>query len=195
MNNNQYIQENINVDSKLTEFLISHSEKVLTQEWIDAPAPLSLQYTDQNDLNVEDYSILNDFRNRHPCLGPVVKLYKIEPGLCAAHIDNHRNCTLNIPIFNCNSGTLTRFYKNYTTVKEKWLESFGSHGPATWYSDDYITYIEGGELAYEFSLITPTIMNTKIPHDIYNTTDTYRLMWSWSIETSFDEAVDDLTKG
>ena len=194
MINNQYIRDNIELDTEMIEFLVSHSKKILSQEWIDAPAPMSLQYTDENDLKVSDYSILKEFRDKHPNLISVIKLYKIEPGLCAAHIDNHRQCTLNIPVYNCNTGTLTRFYKNYSTVKEKWLESFGSHGPATWYSDDYITYIDGGELAYQFSLTSPTIMNTRVPHDIYNTTNTYRLMWSWSFDCSFEDAVKDFAE-
>lgn len=184
---NNYIKE-IEIDPQIISFLKSQSEKILTQDWIDAPVPLSLQYTDANDLVVDDIPLLSDFRKEHPCLFPVIKMYKIEPGLCAAHVDNHRNCALNIPMHNCNEGTLTRFYKNYEVVQEKYLESFGSHGPATWYSDDYISYIEGGELTYQFSLMSPTIMNTGIAHDIYNTTNDYRLKWSWSLEGSFEDA-------
>lgn len=194
MTDNLYIK-NVNVDQEVINFLINRSKKILTKEWIDTPVPLSLRFTDENDLVADNYPVLKKFRDRHPRLISVLKLYKVEPGLCAAHLDNHRQCALNIPVFNCNDGTLTRFYKNYKTVSEKWLESFGAHGPATWYSDDYITYIDGGELAYQFSLTAPTIMNTTIPHDILNTTKTYRLMWSWSFEPdcSFSNAVENFT--
>lgn len=174
------------------EFFINLGNRWITSEWIDAPAPVALKYSDENPVMVDDYDYLKSFRSKHPNLKPFIKLMKIEPGLCPAHIDTQRECTLNIPVYNCNEGTLTRFYKNYTPVKEKWLESFGSHGPKKWYSNEYITYIEGGEVAYKFSLTRPALMDTQTPHDILNTTNDYRLIWSWTLDGSFEDAAKDL---
>lgn len=188
MINNKYVVE-LELDDTLINFLVELGKKWITPDWINAPAPVALGFTDRNILKVDEHEILNEFRKRHPNLKPFIKLMKFEAGNIPAHIDAQRDCTLNIPVHNCNSGTKTRFFKNYKPVEEKWLDSFGDFGPKLWHSNEYITYIEGGEIDYEFSLTRPALMDTHTAHDIVNLTDDYRLIWSWTYDGSFAEAV------
>lgn len=194
MINNQYVKEFSESDIDINYF-VDLGNKWITEEWINAPAPLALKYTDENILKVNDYPYLQDIRSRHTNLKDFIKLMKFEPGQLPAHIDAQRDCTFNIPVYNCNEGTRTRFFKNYTPVKEKYLESFGAHGPKVWYSNEYITYIDGGEVDFDFSLTAPVLMDTHTPHDIINNTNDYRLIWSWTYEGTFKEALKDFENG
>lgn len=192
MINNQYVKE-LCLYPELIDYLVKLGNEWITQEWIDAPAPVALKNSDDFPLYIKGHPMLEEFQKRHPTLKNFIKLMKIEPGICPPHIDGMRECTLNIPVHNCTNETLTRFYENYKVVDEKWLDSFGAAGPKLWKSNKYIKHIEGGELIYQFSLTQPALMNTQIPHDIINQSNDYRIIWSWTLDGSFEQAKEEFT--
>lgn len=184
---NKFVYE---IDSDIIDhdFFITLGKNHITQEWIDAPAPIALKYTDENILIVDDYEYLKSIRARFPLLKPFIKLLKFEAGTIPIHIDAQRNCTLNIPIKNCNEKTVTSFYADYKPV-EKSFEYFGSAEPRVWHSNEYITYIEGGVKIFEFSLTRPALMDTHTAHGIVNNSNSHRLIWSWTYDGSYEDAV------
>ena len=56
-------------------------------------------------------------------------------------------------------------------------------------------YVTDTDMDFEFYLEIPTLINTKVPHQVINTTDTQRLILSWSYEDSFEQAKQDILNG
>ena len=94
---------------------------------------------------------------------------------------------------NCNETKVTRFGKKGTVVKSM-VTTFGNI-EAEWHSHEYVNYVTDTDMEFEFYLETPTLINTKVPHQVINTTDTKRLILSWAYEDSFEQAKQDILNG
>tara|TARA_B100001057_G_C22657631_1_gene874621 strand:- start:188 stop:754 length:567 start_codon:yes stop_codon:yes gene_type:complete len=164
----------------------------MTERWLELNDVDALMlYTDRTPINVNDYSYLKNIQKQYPKLQDYVKLLKSAPGgSWPPHIDRHRATAINIPIRNCDENGVTRFYKDYHEV-EFTTAWFGNQNKL-WSTNPYVQYVEGGTIAFEHVLLEPTIINTKIPHDIINSGTKTRIICSWEYRDTFDNAVIDL---
>jgi hypothetical protein len=171
-------------------FFIQLGKKHITKQWRNSVLPETLRYADQNPLAVKGIPYLENIRKIFPKLNPVIKLFVISPGTCPAHIDEKRSCTLNIPIKNCNEKTQTYFLKEYKVVEKTVIQyGLGSFLPQE--SNEFLSYVEDGYKTFSFGFNKPTLLNTKEPHGMINDTSENRLLWTWSYDDTFENAVRD----
>jgi len=133
--------------------------------------------THQRYVDKEPYLV--ELRNQFPFLGNLYNIYNTRwDYVTPVHIDSNRCCALNIPIENV-EGSYTVYYKLNTELVSNLI-------PDRAYN---IVKSENTE-AFRFTLEQPTIINTKIPHNIiHNTTKANRIVMSWSIDLPYEELV------
>lgn len=165
--------------------------QTMTDEWIAADDSYALKhYTDFITIDVESDEYLKSIRDKFPKLFPYIKIMKMDKGRWPAHIDTMRQCAINIPAQNCDETKITRFGKNGKVV-ESLVTKFGNI-EQEWTSHEYITFVEEQEMDFEFSMLVPTLINTKTPHQVINFADTTRVILSWSYDDTFEQAKQDL---
>jgi hypothetical protein len=134
----------------------------------------------------EDDIYLTSIRNIFPCLSPqfTILRYKQNQGL-PVHIDKARNCTLNIPLANCEN-TITTFYENIDS-----REYDISDHPAG-KSGNIIVIKNKLDEVFNFTMITPVLFNTSIPHSVMNYGEKERIMLTWPLTLNymFETAID-----
>ena len=118
-------------------------------------------------------------------------LIKCSKGSWPIHIDAHRSSAISIPVTNCDNTKTTKFFTG-GEIAEKIYDQFGDK-KGIWQSNEWLTYVENAELACEHATVMPTLINTKVPHQIVNSTDSIRVIFSWAYEAPYAEAVADLT--
>jgi hypothetical protein len=124
---------------------------------------------------IEDESYLLKIQEQYPFLSNLYNIYNTKwDYVTPVHIDSHRNCALNIPIFNVND-SYTVFYQTDKNLSSDFILD------RAYYSIDS----EKTEI-FKFSLNVPTIINTKIPHSVsHNNTKNNRIIMSWSINNNY----------
>lgn len=168
------------------------AEEIITDKWLSLSDTEALsKYTDRLPVNVEDYKYLSDLKKQYPRLNENVKFMKSTRGSWPTHYDSHRQCAINIPIFNTTS-TITRFYSGGRAVDSVNAE-FGST-TNTWYSNEYLTYIIEAQPEFDHVLTVPTLINTSVPHGIFNNSDNHRIICSWAYDGTFEEAVGEFSE-
>jgi hypothetical protein len=127
---------------------------------------------------VNDDPYLSYINSQIPELAARWNFYNLAPyANIPAHVDALRNCALNIPL----QGTVdskTLFYKPVNSENLVYDDEKVLH----WAKTDL-------EKAYEFSLLTPTLIKNDIPHSVTN--GPHRriiLSWSINIDISFEQA-------
>jgi hypothetical protein len=165
--------------------------QTITDEWLVTNDSRALQiYTDFVTIDVESDEYLKSIRNRFPKLFPYIKLMKMDKGQWPIHIDTIRECAINIPIQNCDETKITKFGKNGKKI-ESLVTTFGNI-KRKWHSHEYLTFVEEQKMDFEFSMEVPTLINTKKPHQVINSTNTKRIILSWSYDDVFEQAKYDL---
>lgn len=147
---------------------------------------LSLSITVPNTyLNVSDYSYLKSIHSKYPFFNTEISLFCVEGHKSDAnkwpiHIDAGRRSALNIPIVNCGVHSTTRFYDQPSPFRNR-LEPIPQY---------QIAIVHGNlNLIDEFSLTSPTIIDTSIPHSVINNGSGHRVIMSWGSMLSFNELV------
>lgn len=176
-----------------TDFLHDKVMQIFTREWAESDDATALaNFTDNENyyINVENNTYLKSIRAKYPKLKPYIKILKSEKGIWPAHVDTWRQTAINIPIKNYNN-CLTHFYDSGIEVQSM-ESSFGSRF-GTWYSNDYVKYIEPGKLIFSHKLLYPTLVNTSKPHSIANSSDDTRIIASWTYDSDYYTAVEELS--
>lgn len=169
------------------EYMKNLADTMLTEEWLYSSDPVALRdFTDVNVVDVTADEYLNSIRQQYPNLADKIKLMKCGQGSWPIHIDRHRLSAINIPVTNCDNTKTSKFYRNGTVV-DSIVATFGSVTDI-WYSNEYLSYVQDAELAYEHVLTVPTLTNTKTPHQIVNNTETTRVIFSWAYNENFEQA-------
>ena len=164
---------------------------IITDEWLAADDSKALQiYTDFVTIDVESDPYLKSIRDKYPKLFPYIKIMKMDQGQWPAHTDTMRECAINIPVQNCNETKVTRFGQPGVAV-ESLVTVFGDL-EKEWHSHEYITFVEEQEMDFEIAITVPTLINTKRPHQVINSTETKRVVLSWSYDDVFEQAKQDL---
>lgn len=184
MISNEYIKE---ITTPLDEaFFIERGLETVTPQWLRTPCPMALRdYTSKYVMLVDQHPYLQQLRDKFPKLRYYVELMKFEPGVIPIHIDNKRQCALNIPISNCNEQTTTTFYKDYQKVDVSY-EPFGDVPAREWKSSEFINYVKDGKPAFAFQFHKPVLFNTSEPHGIVNKSRKARLIWTWTCDDTFE---------
>lgn len=163
INNNFICELNIDLDiKKLTE--VSLDEKRNT----DIKA---------HQRFAKDYEYMDYIKSKFPILGEMFNVYYFLPyrGI-DPHIDAARLCSLNIPLAGTEN-SLTKFYHPVEDMQ------------TLYYEKGILNYVTTPlKIAFEFSLIKPTLIRTDIPHSV-SAANVNRLVISWGIhELDFFEA-------
>lgn len=176
------------------DYMQQKALEIVTEEWLNVSDVEALRrFTDTITIDVESDEYLKSIRQRFPKLASYLKVMKMDKGQWPPHIDTMRSSAINIPVQNCNETKVTRFGKKGTVVKSM-VTTFGNI-EAEWHSHEYVNYVTDTDMEFEFYLETPTLINTKVPHQVINTTDTKRLILSWAYEDSFEQAKQDILNG
>ena len=165
---------------------------ILTEEWLSVSDVEALRrFTDVVTIEVESNDYLKVIRQQYPKLAPYLKIMKMDgPGQWPPHIDTMRSSAINIPVQNCDETKVTQFGKKGKKVAS--LVTVFGNIESEWHSHGYVEYVDEAEFDFEFALQEPTLINTKVPHQVFNYTDTQRVILSWAYEDSFDNAKRDL---
>jgi hypothetical protein len=125
---------------------------------------------------VEDDPYLVSLRKQFPFLSKMYNIYTVYgKGTIPMHIDAARDCAFNIPISNTvDSDTI--FYR----LKDETLE--------VEYSENRIYNVVKSPVVemYRFSLLTPTLINNSVPHEVINHSVATRVILSWSVNKQHD---------
>ena len=136
-------------------------------------------------INVSDYSYLKSIHSKYPFFNTEISLFCVEGHKSLAnkwpiHIDAGRRSALNIPIVNCGIHSTTSFYDQPNPFRNR-LEPIPQYQIAMVHGDL--------KLIDEFSLTSPTIIDTSIPHSVINNGSGYRVIMSWGSMLNFNELV------
>ena len=174
------------------DYMKGIADNMLTDEWKSLSDVEALaRYTDVKVVDVEADDYLKGIRDKYPKLKNHIKLMKCSKGSWPIHIDAHRSSAISIPVTNCDNTKTTKFFTG-GEIAEKIYDQFGDK-KGIWQSNEWLTYVENAELACEHATVMPTLINTKVPHQIVNSTDSIRVIFSWAYEAPYAEAVADLT--
>jgi len=113
-------------------------------------------------------------REQYPFLGNIYNIYSTSQNyITPVHVDAARNCALNIPIINTeNSHTV--FYKTNNNLETKEISKRVYH----LISSEVIE-------VFRFTLVKPTLINTKMPHGVLDSGDQNRIIMSWSVNNDY----------
>ena len=145
----------------------------------------------QHHRQINNHPYLVELKNKYPIMGDTYNLYRlINRNDLEPHTDSDRNCAVNIPVSNTeNSHTV--FYSSTRTDNTQY------HQRRIY--DEFVP----SELQEEFrfTLLEPTIINTKQIHGVINSgpdnrISVYRIIFSWSVlpQYSFEDAVEFFTQ-
>jgi hypothetical protein len=131
---------------------------------------------------IKNEPYLEKLKEKYYFLSSVYNIYNTQWDYTTpVHIDSNRYCALNIPIENVKG--------SYTVYYELNDELISDLVPSRAYSIVESEKIE----KFRFTLEKPTIINTKIPHNIiHNTTKSNRIIMSWSVNENY--TFDDVKK-
>tara|TARA_B100001964_G_scaffold89485_3_gene100552 strand:+ start:1700 stop:2218 length:519 start_codon:yes stop_codon:yes gene_type:complete len=135
-------------------------------------------------LDSNKFPALVALQNLYPIFNPTFSIFTIPPQLdWPIHFDHGRSSALNIPLFNCTSDSLTRFYNN-PDPHINTLEPNESY---------QITLVKGPlfELT-SFSLTSASLISTSIPHSVANLGELPRVIFSWGSMLSIESLIDSL---
>jgi hypothetical protein len=125
---------------------------------------------------VSDEPYLVELQKKYPFFSSVYNIYTAKPNSKSRiHIDAKRQCAVNIPIF-YTEGSYTRFHEILDGAK------------LTYFEENIYNAIkeEDSFEVYRFTLDRPTLINTKLPHDVIGGPVGTRIILSWSINPEFD---------
>lgn len=129
-------------------------------------------------VNADEY--LSKIFKKYDCLSPLYNIIRLKPlQYIPIHVDNKRNCAINIPLKNCEN-SVTIFYK----PKSDMIISPDA--------DDRLHYITSSlDESFRFVLDRPILFNTSIPHTAINLGTEDRIIFSWSIhkEYTYEDAL------
>lgn len=184
---NKYVKELHNTFDVL--FFQKIANSVITEEWLSTPDFIALsKFTDNTVIDISKYKYFLKLKNKYPKLSNFIKFLKSSKGTWPVHVDNHRKCSINIPILNT-SNTTTCFYsggKKVNKITDKFGDKLG-----TWHSNKYITYVTGSKLEFEHTLLLPSIINVSVPHGLNNKDNNIRIICSLTYEKTYEEALKD----
>jgi hypothetical protein len=131
---------------------------------------------------IKNESYLEKIKEKYYFLSSVYNIYDTRwDYITPVHIDSNRYCALNIPIENV-EGSYTVYYELHNELISNLI-------PSRAYSTVESEKIE----KFRFTLDRPTIINTKIPHNIiHNNTKNNRIIMSWSVNENY--TFDDVKK-
>lgn len=127
--------------------------------------------------------IVVEFKSKYDWLGNRFNIYQLKKGSWPIHIDLGRNCSLNIPVKNCNETKVTRFYKARGDLELGTVyDSFSEAKPKVELkTTDQIGFVTSNlELDFEHVLTVPTIIRNDVPHDVINFNNDVRVIISWT---------------
>jgi hypothetical protein len=131
--------------------------------------------THQRRVETEPY--LKELKEKYTFLSELYNIYPTPPNyIVPIHICPNRGCALNIPI-QYTEDSHTVFYEPVEELKMK-------------YSIPRIYHIIESEMkeVYRYTLDRPMIMNTLLPHGVFGGPKINRIIMSWSIIISYEEA-------
>ena len=173
------------------DYMKGIADNMLTDEWMSLSDVEALAlYTDVKVVDVEADDYLKSIRAKYPKLKSYIKLMKCSKGSWPVHIDEHRSSAISIPVTNCDNTKTTKFFKG-GEIAESIYDQFGDK-KGLWRSNEWLTYIQNAELAVEHATVMPTLINTKAPHQVTNSTDSVRIIFSWAYDAPYEEARADL---
>ena len=128
----------------------------------------------------EDDEYLTSIRNIFPCLSPYFTIlrYRQNQGL-PVHVDKARNCTLNIPLANCEN-TITTFYESMN------LHEYDISDHSAGKSGNIIVIKNKLKEVFSFTMTTPVLFNTSIPHSVMNHGEKERIMLTWPLTLQYN---------
>ena len=116
---------------------------------------------------VEKEPYLVELQKQYPMFGDIYNIYRTPPGYTTPpHVDSSRECALNIPYFNTEN-SFTVFYDYISYEDNPTLNSSKVYIKLT---NDNVREV------FRFTLIEPTIINTKIPHGVVQTDNNWRVI-------------------
>lgn len=124
---------------------------------------------------IDDEPYLVKLREKYPFLSRLYNVYTTSAGyLTPIHICPGRGCALNIPVI-YTEDSHTIFYELKGDVCKK-------------YSEERIYEIIESDAVevYRYTLDSPVIMNTQLPHGVVGGPKRSRTIMSWSIELDYD---------
>jgi hypothetical protein len=127
---------------------------------------------------VDDESYLKEIRYQYPFLSNLYGIYVTKQNyITPIHIDAGRKCALNIPISNTENSA-TCFYKTNDDIV---LRNMGKKL--------YNAVLSDTEEIFRFTLTSPALINTSIPHGVLDHGAELRIILSWSVvwEYSFED--------
>jgi len=135
---------------------------------------------------INNHPYLVELKNKYPIMGDTYNLYRLNNRIdLEPHRDSDRNCAVNIPVLNT-EGSYTVFYSSTRTDNTQY------HQRRIY--DEFVP----SELQEEFrfTLLEPTIINTKQIHGVINSESGHRIIFSWSVlpRYSFEDAVEFFTQ-
>jgi hypothetical protein len=125
--------------------------------------------------SVKEEPYLQTIHEKYPFLSGVYNIFDTKwDYVTPVHLDANRNCTLNIPVDNV-QGSYTVYYKLEEPIVSEYIPKRVYHIIRSKYTE-----------SYRFTLDQPTVINTKIPHNIiHNNTTKDRIIMSWSINSNY----------
>jgi hypothetical protein len=133
----------------------------------------------EHHRKVEHDEYMYNLRKKYPFFSSIYGVYRMTTGL-PLHVDAGRQCTLNIPLSNCDT--------SQTVVYEPIDKS-------TVYDSSKVIHeiSDRNNLVeiFRFSLNKPTLFNTTLPHEVVVKNNDERVSISWSISSdiSFEECI------
>jgi hypothetical protein len=147
----------------------------------------ALKHIPNDWANQDNDKIVVQFESKYEWLGNRFNIYQLKKGSWPIHVDLGRNCSLNIPVKNCNETKITRFYKgsyNFGTV----LDNFSDTTPKVKLeSNNIIGFVTNNlDVDFEHVLTVPTIIRNDLPHDVINYNNDIRVIVSWTCRYDFE---------
>ena len=117
---------------------------------------------------------LFSLNNKFPFLSNLYNIYETpQRYVTPVHVDSARFCALNIPIINTEN-SYTVFYKPSDELVSTKITHRAYH-----LVNSNVTEV------FRFTLTSPTLINTKIPHGVLDSGDETRIIISWSISDQY----------
>ena len=117
---------------------------------------------------------LLSLNNKFPFLSNLYNIYETpQRYVTPVHVDSARFCALNIPIINTEN-SYTVFYKPSAELVSTKITRRAYH-----LVNSDVTEV------FRFTLTSPTLINTKIPHGVLDSGDQDRIIISWSVNNNY----------
>lgn len=124
---------------------------------------------------VEDDDYLISLKKKYTFLSSLYNIYETKQSYnTPVHVDSARNCALNIPVANTlNSHTVFYKFVNQEVTRD--------------IKDRVYNIVESNvEEVFRFTLVQPTVINTAVPHGVFDHGSDTRVIMSWSISNHYD---------